>query len=88
MKNPVKKVSHTWLYIVVEKLLSGDKAETAVYVPRARWPNPTKGIFIFIFVILDDLKRNMSRGNSLSDELELSSVLGDSRAYLYSPVWG
>ena len=39
-------------------------------------------------VILDGLKRNMSRGNSLSDELELSSVLGDSRAYLYSPVWG
>ena len=28
----------------------------------------------------------MSRGNSLSDELELSSVLGDTRAYLYSPV--
>ena len=25
---------------------------------------------------------------SLSDELELSSVLGDTRAYLYSPVWG
>ena len=39
-------------------------------------------------VILDGLKRNMSRGNSLSDELELSSVLGDTRAYLYSPVWG
>ena len=34
-------------------------------------------------VILDDLKRNMSRGSSLSDELELSSVLGDTRAYLY-----
>ena len=33
-------------------------------------------------------KRNMSRGNSLSDELELSSVLGDTRAYLCSPVWG
>ena len=30
-------------------------------------------------VILDGLKRNMSRGNSLSDELELSSVLGDTR---------
>ena len=39
-------------------------------------------------VILDGLKRNMSRGNSLSDELEISSVLGDTRAYLYSPVWG
>ena len=39
-------------------------------------------------VILDGLKRNMSRGNSLSDELDLSSVLGDTRAYLYSPVWG
>ena len=39
-------------------------------------------------VILDGLKRNMSRGNSLSDELELSSVLGDTRAYLYSPVLG
>ena len=39
-------------------------------------------------VILDGLKRNMSRGNSLSDELEPSSVLGDARAYLYSPVWG
>ena len=39
-------------------------------------------------VILDGLKRNMSRGNSLSDELDLSSVLGDTSAYLYSPVWG
>ena len=39
-------------------------------------------------VILDGLKRNMSRGNSLSDELDLSSVLGDTRAYLYSPVFG
>ena len=38
--------------------------------------------------ILDGLKRNMSRGNSLSDELELSSVLGYTRAYLYSPVLG
>ena len=28
----------------------------------------------------------MSRGNSLSDELELSSVLGDTRAYLYSTL--
>ena len=28
-------------------------------------------------VNLDGLKRNMSWGNSLSDELELSSVLGD-----------
>ena len=28
-------------------------------------------------VILDGLKRNMLQGNSLSDELELSSVLGD-----------
>ena len=36
-------------------------------------------------VILDGLKRNMSRGNSLSDELDLRSVLGDTRAYLYSP---
>ena len=39
-------------------------------------------------VILDGLKRNMSRGNSLSDELDLGSVLGDTRAYLYSPVLG
>ena len=39
-------------------------------------------------VTLDGLKRNMSRGNSLSDELDLSSVLGDTRAYLYSPVLG
>ena len=39
-------------------------------------------------VILDGLKRSMSRGNSLSDELDLSSVLGDKRAYLYSPVLG
>ena len=38
--------------------------------------------------ILDGLKRNMSRGNSLSDELQLSSVLGDTRAYLFSPVLG
>ena len=28
----------------------------------------------------------MSRGNSLSDELELSSVLGDTRAYLYTII--
>ena len=34
-------------------------------------------------VILDGLKRNMSRGNSLSDEVELRSVLVDTRAYLY-----
>ena len=34
------------------------------------------------------LKRNMSRGNSLSDELDLRSVLGDIRAYLYCPVLG
>ena len=39
-------------------------------------------------LILDGLKRNVSRGNSLSDELDLSSVLGDTRAYLYSPVLG
>ena len=39
-------------------------------------------------MILDGSKRNMSRGNSMSDELELSSVLGDTRAYLYSPVGG
>ena len=38
--------------------------------------------------ILDGLKRNMSRGNSLSDELDLSSVLGDTRAFLHSPVLG
>ena len=53
----------------------------ALYPPRVSLRIPTK-------VILDCLKRNMSRGNSLSDELELSSVLGDTRAYLYSPVWG
>ena len=35
-------------------------------------------------VILDGLKRNMSRGNSLSNELDLSSVLDDTRAYLYN----
>ena len=39
-------------------------------------------------VILDGLKRNMSRGNSLSDELDLSSVLGDTKAYLNRPFWG
>ena len=39
-------------------------------------------------VILDGLKRSMSRGNSLSDELDLSSVLGDTRAYLHSLVLG
>ena len=38
-------------------------------------------------VILDGLKRNKSRGNSLSDEVDLSSVLGDTRAYLNRPVW-
>ena len=35
-------------------------------------------------VILHGLKRNMSR----SDELDLSSVLGDTRAYLHSLVLG
>ena len=39
-------------------------------------------------VILDGLKRNMSRGTSLSDELDFSSVLGDTRSYLYSLVLG
>ena len=39
-------------------------------------------------VILDGLKRNMSRGNSLSDEFELSSVLGDTRAYLCMVPFG
>ena len=39
-------------------------------------------------VMLDALKRNMSRGNSVSDELDLGSALGDTRAYLYSPVLG
>ena len=38
--------------------------------------------------ILDGLKRSMSRGNSLSGELDLSSVLGDTRSYLYSLVLG
>ena len=37
--------------------------------------------------MLDVLKRNMSRGNSLSDELILSSVLGDTRAYVCSPFF-
>ena len=47
-------------------------------------------IRVGIILILDGLKRNMSRGNSLSDELDLSSVLGDTRDYLYSlvPFWG
>ena len=36
----------------------------------------------------EGLKRNMSQGNSLSVELDLSSVLGDTRAYLYTPVLG
>ena len=35
-------------------------------------------------VILDGLKRNMSQGNSLSDELDLSSVLGDTRTSRFS----
>ena len=39
-------------------------------------------------VSLDGLKRNMSRGISLSNELDLRSALGDIRAYLYSPVLG
>ena len=30
----------------------------------------------------------MSRGSSLSDELDFSSVLRDTRAYVYSPVLG
>ena len=55
----------------------GHYTEVSVELPRI----PTKAI-------LDGLKRNMSRGNSLSDELDLTSVLGDTRAYLYSPVLG
>ena len=55
--------------------------EMSLLVRRVFTRIPTK-------VILDGLKRNMSRGNSLSDELELSSVIGDTRAYLYSPVLG
>ena len=51
----------------------------SLYVPAQQIP--TK-------VILDGLKRNMSRGNFLSDELDLSSVLGGTRAYLSSPVLG
>ena len=39
-------------------------------------------------VILDGFKRIMSRGNSLFGELDLSSVVGDTRVYLYSPVLG
>ena len=34
------------------------------------------------------LIQDMSRGNSQSDELGLSSVLGDTRAHLCSPVLG
>ena len=52
---------------------------------RSYWPNVAA---VHTKVILDGLKRNMSRGNSVSDELDLSSVLGDTRACLYSPVWG
>ena len=37
-----------------------------------------------IKVTLDGLKRSMSRGNSVSDELELRSVLGDTRTYRYT----
>ena len=45
------------------------------------------GLLVVVYkIILDGLKRNMSRGNSLSDELDLSSVPGDTRAYLYSSV--
>ena len=54
--------------------------------------------FCIVFYVVDDLFlfrrrhskswRNISRGNSLSDALDLASVLGDTRAYLYSPVWG
>ena len=46
--------------------------------------HPVK-LFLYL-VILQPLTR--SRGNSLSNELYLSSVLGYTRAYLYSPVWG
>ena len=40
--------------------------------------------------LLRALKRNMSRGNSLADELDRSSMLCDTRAYLYLvvPFWG
>ena len=39
-------------------------------------------------VIVDGLKRNMSRGNSLSDELDLGSVLGDTELICIVPFWG
>ena len=39
-------------------------------------------------VILDGLKRNMSRGNSLSDEFDLSSVLGDTELICIVPFGG
>ena len=32
--------------------------------------------------------KSLSRVAFLSDELDLSLVLGDARGYLYSPVWG
>ena len=44
------------------------------------------GLLVVVYKIILDGKRNMSRGNSLSDELDLSSVPGDTRAYLYSSV--
>ena len=46
------------------------------------------GVVWLPMVTCSGSKRNMSRGDSSSDELELSSVLGDTRAYLHSPVWG
>ena len=67
---------------------------TQKYVTRTdhkrRYLGTGRGLLLRIptKAILDGLKRNMSRGNPLSDELELSSVLGDARAYLYSPVLG
>ena len=49
--------------------------------PKGNSSIPTK-------VILDRLKRNMSRGNSLSDELDLGSVLGDTELICIVPFWG
>ena len=78
----ISQIVHTYFTYCTEYIISG-----SISMIRGNIVMRTK--YAALGVILDGLKRNMSRGNSLSDELDLSSVLGDTRAYyLYSPVLG
>ena len=84
-KSPCREISKDASFgvgtvlVVGRSNLGNPRPQGDVILGAVVYGTPTK-------VIIDGLKRNVSRGNSLSDELELSSVLGDRRAYLYSPV--